>query len=193
MKRTNRHISRLATVLVVAAVSATIAQAAAGANPGSVGLARGVLETQAGFSQARAVSWTTGVCSYQDRPASCYLTPANARRTSIAEARALGTYRGMTTQQAQDWSSGVCSYQDKPSSCYLTPKQAAAQSQALADAMGVPTAFPSLGVDTPVTSSAFSWGDAGIGAGAALGIVLLLAGLGTTIALRQRRREPQHA
>jgi hypothetical protein len=46
---------------------------------------------------------------------------------------------------------------------------------------------------TAVTSIGFSWGDAGIGAGAALGVVLLLAGLGATIVLRQRRREPQHA
>ena len=188
MKRSIRTSIRIATVLAVAAVGTTIVQAA-GADPGSVGLARGVLETQAGFSQARAVSWTTGACSYQVKPASCYQTPGQARKTSVAEARAIGTYGQMTTQQVQDWTSGVCSYQDKPSSCYLTPKQASAQSQSLADAMGVPQSVSPVG--SFGSSSAFSWGAAGIGAAATLGVVLLLVGLG--VAFTRRQREPHHA
>jgi hypothetical protein len=59
----------------------------------SVGLAQGVLETRFGFSPARAESWTTGVCSYGDRPPSCYLSPAQARATALAEARSLGADR----------------------------------------------------------------------------------------------------
>ena len=59
----------------------------------SVGLAQDVLEARFGFSSARAESWTTGACSYEDRPPSCYLSPAQARATAQAEARSLGANR----------------------------------------------------------------------------------------------------
>jgi hypothetical protein len=48
----------------------------------------------------------------------------------------------------------------------------------------------------PVTltgSSGFDWGDAGIGAGAALGIVLLAGGLLVAITTARNRREARHA
>jgi hypothetical protein len=191
MIRRTRTTSRLAAVLAAAVISLVTVQSA-GADPGSVGLARGILETQFGFSPSRAVSWTTGACSYQVKPSSCYLTPAEARSTSVAEASSFGVYRNMTPQQAADWSTGVCSYQDKPSSCYLTPEQAAAQSQALANAMGIDRAVDSTQVQT-VASGSFGWGDASIGAAATLGIVLLLAGLGAAIVHRRREQQPTHA
>jgi hypothetical protein len=188
VKSSIRTNIRIATALAVAAVGMTIAQAA-GANSGSVGLARGILETQYGFSPSQAVSWTTGACSYKVKPSSCYLTPAEARATSVAEASSLGAYRNMTPQQAINWSTGVCSYQDKPSSCYLTPKQAAAQSQALADAMGVPQSV--TWIVPSGSTSAFNWGTAGIWAAGTLGLILLLTGIGVTFT--RHHREPHHA
>jgi len=59
----------------------------------SVALAQGVLETRFGFSPARAESWTSGACSYEDRPPSCYLSPSRARSTAQAEATSLGADR----------------------------------------------------------------------------------------------------
>lgn len=188
MKRNTRRIARLAAVLVALAVGVGLVQSAA-ADSGSAGLARAILMSQYGFSAGRAESWTSGACSYQERPASCYLTPAQARAVSVAEATALGAYRGMTAQQAYDWSVGVCSYADKPSSCYLSPTEAAAQSKALAVAMGVPSVPVAA---TTSGSSGFSWGDAGIGAAAMLGVVLLAVGLGFTYA-RRRVRSLRHA
>jgi hypothetical protein len=191
MQRNTRRIVRLAAVLVALAASVGIAQDAV-ADSGSVGLARGILETQFGFSPSRAVAWTTGVCTYVDKPASCYLTQSQARATSLAEAQALGVYRNMAPSQAHDWSVGVCSYADKPSSCYLTPAEATAQSKALAHAMGADRLASPASTEVTTSTSGFSWGDAGIGAAAMLGLVLLLVGIGVTIA-RRRVRTLRHA
>ena len=76
-----------------AAVSQRLVQLA------SAGFARGVLETRFGFSPARAESWTTGACSYRDRPPSCYLSPARARSTAQAEATSLGASRHVDPHQ----------------------------------------------------------------------------------------------
>ena len=144
MNRWHRNIVRLAALLVAAAILVPAAQA--GGNVGDAGLAQGILETHFGFSPSRAVDWTTGVCSYADRPGSCY----------------------------------------------LTTKQAWAQSYAEAQSMGVQS-LPSSPAPVAVSAStAFHWGDAGIGAAATLGIVLILAGLGVYL-VRGRRRHPAHA
>jgi hypothetical protein len=190
MKPLKTHLIWLVLGLAAVVFAAPIAQA--NSNSGEVGLARGILETQFGFSPSRAADWTTGVCSYQVKPSSCYQTPAHAQAQSVAEAPALGVFRGMSPQQIQEWSVGVCSYQDKPSSCYLTPKHAAAQSQAEAVAIGATrTASPPAGLPAD-TSVPFSWSDAGIGAAATLGFILFLSGLGAAL-LRNQRRQPTHA
>ena len=64
---------------------------------------------------------------------------------------------------------GDCSHEVKPSSCYAMFPQTA----------------------TLVAGSAgFSWGDAGIGVGATLGVVFLLGGLGAALLSRHNRRPP---
>src|SRR5581483_5590680 len=119
MNRLQRILVGVAALLAAGAVLVPVA--GAGGNQGDVNLARGILQTQYGFSPGKAIAWTTGVCSYPD----------------------------------------------KPSSCYLTEQQAAEQSQALAEALGVPTA--SVPAVVPV-GGGFHWSDAGIGAGATLGL-----------------------
>ena len=145
MRLRRTHLICLVIGLAAVAVAAPIAQAST--NSGSVGLARGILETQFGFSPSQAADWTTGVCSYQV----------------------------------------------KPGACYLTRKQAAAQSQAEAIATGATRiASPPAAVAAAGTTGAFSWGDAGIGAAATLGAVMLLLGVGSVL-LRSQRRQPTHA
>jgi hypothetical protein len=144
MNRWHRHIIRIAALLAATAVLVPAAQA--GGNSGDVGLARGILQTQFGFSPSRAADWTTGVCSYGDNP----------------------------------------------SSCYLSDQQAAAQSKAEAQAMGVQPIPVSTPAVTATVTTGFQWGDAGIGAAATLGLVLILASLGGLV-LRNRRRPLIHA
>jgi hypothetical protein len=78
---------------------------------------------------------------------------------------------GMNQAQIEEWTTGICAQANRPAVCSLP----------LADAGA------SLSVDD--SSAGFSWSDAGIGAGATLGIVLLLAGLGGAFVIsRQNRR-----
>ena len=79
---------------------------------------------------------------------------------------------GFSPSQIRDWTVGVCSQAVKPAVCSLPSER---------------TAAPAQGVQ----SGGFDWTDAGIGAVATLGIVLLLAGLGAGLAIsRQNRRRP---
>jgi hypothetical protein len=218
MNRWHRHIVRLAALLVATAIIVPAAQA--GGNVGDAGLAQGILETHFGFSPSRAADWTTGVCSYADKPSTCYLTakqaatqasfeagslgarPTLAPSTTSAEAILLGeaglakgileTNFGFSPKRAADWTTGVCSYGDNPSSCYLTEQQAARQAFIEAGSLGARPVSSPPAVVTVSLPSGFHWGDAGIGAAAALGIALILAGLGVYVA-RGRRRQPVHA
>ena len=75
---------------------------------------------------------------------------------------------GLTPSQIESWAVGVCSQEVKPADC-----------------------FPPSTSNAPaaVRSNTFDWADAGIGAGATLGLVLLLAGLGAVLVTgRQYRR-----
>jgi hypothetical protein len=77
---------------------------------------------------------------------------------------------GMSQAQIDDWTTGVCAQKDRPAVCSLP-----------VSAVSAP--------ETPSASSGFGWSDAGIGAGATLGLVLLLAGVGGAFAIsRQNRR-----
>ena len=80
---------------------------------------------------------TTAVCSYEVKPASCYLIPGQAASTSLSLAQSILPRGHMTAIQFNDWTQGVCSYQVKPASCYLTPSQARLASAWLAKSMGV--------------------------------------------------------
>ena len=81
----------------------------------------------------------------------------------------------MTSSEVADWTTGACSHDVKAASCY-----------AVFDHSGTPAAS---------TSDGFAWGDAGIGAAATLGIVLLVMGLDFTLVTRGRRQagQPRHA
>jgi len=82
------------------------------------------------------------------------------------------TGRGLSPSEVKSWTVGACSQQVKAASCYAMLDRAA-----------------NPGPSIPVAgSSGFHWVDAGIGAGAALGIVLLLGGLGASLVSRQTRR-----
>src|SRR2546427_671179 len=99
-----------------------------------------------GWTASRIYDWTQGACSYQVKPASCYLTPAQARLASQRLAQSMGgprriaassaqakavdplaismlRARGWTASRIYDWTQGACSSQVKPASCYLTPAQ----------------------------------------------------------------------
>lgn len=105
MKRSHRTLVRIVAILAAAAV---LVPAANAANPGDVNLAKSVLEAQFGFSPSRATDWTTGVCSYVDKPSSCYLTAPQAKAQSWAQARAMGAIPTLSvatadTSQAFQW------------------------------------------------------------------------------------------
>ena len=80
--------------------------------------------------------------------------------------------QGLSPSQVRSWTVGACSHQVKDASCYAM--------------------FPSQVAPTQVVpSTGFQWGDAGIGAGFTLGIVLLLGGAGAGLLIA--RRNGRHA
>ena len=86
------------------------------------------------------------------------------------------TGQGLTPSQVASWTTGVCSKQTKPASCFAMFNRVA----------------PTIR-NTP--SNGFQWGDAGIGAGFTLGIVLLIGGTAAALLIsrQSRRREAAHA
>jgi hypothetical protein len=83
--------------------------------------------------------------------------------------------QGLTPSEVRDWTVGACSNQAKPTWCYSAFARSAAPAQAAAPVQAG-------------RSSGFQWGDAGIGAGATLGIVLLLGGVGAALVVRRNDR-----
>ena len=87
--------------------------------------------------------------------------------------------QGLSPSEVRDWTVGACSNRVKPTRCYsafatsTAPERAAVPAQAS-------------------RSGGFHWGDAGIGAGATLGILLMLGGLGAALIVRKtgRRQAP---
>ena len=86
--------------------------------------------------------------------------------------------QGLSPSEVTSWTTGACSHQVKAASCYAVLNRSAA------------TSSPHIG-----GSSRFQWGDAGIGAGFTLGIVILLvgAGAGLLISRQNRRHHTAHA
>jgi hypothetical protein len=74
-----RKIRLITLALLAAAIAAPIGQATV--DP----LAQSVLRAE-GLSASEVKAWTTGVCSHQVKPATCYLSPAEASGASIAHA-----------------------------------------------------------------------------------------------------------
>ena len=77
--------------------------------------------------------------------------------------------QGLTPSEITSWTTGDCSGQNKAASCYAMLESSS----------------------TEITSSSgFSWGDAGIGAAATLGIVFLIGALGAALVTRRHRHDP---
>jgi hypothetical protein len=179
-----RKIRLITLALLAAAIAAPIGQATV--DP----LAQSVLRAE-GLSASEVKAWTTGVCSHQVKPASCYLSPAEASGASIAHAKTVDPLavsilraRGWSASRIYDWTQGACSYQVKPASCYLTPAQARLASQRLAQSMGGPRPISTSAIEV-VRPGGFDWGDGLIGAAVTAGI-LLLGAAGAFAAYRRR-------
>jgi hypothetical protein len=80
--------------------------------------------------------------------------------------------KGLSPSEVTSWTVGACSHQVKAASCYAMLDRSA----------------PAAASTPKVDPLAFHWVDAGIGAGATLGIVLLIGGLGAGLISRQTRR-----
>jgi hypothetical protein len=204
----------LALALVAAAVAAPIAHSSS--TPKVDPLAVGYLIGQ-GLSPSEVTAWTTGSCSQEVKAASCYAmlrVPREPEVFSLGTALAeyaqqhvavrrepkvfsLGTAlaehaqklkqtatpkvdplavgylmgQGLSPSQVKSWTVGACSHRVKDASCYAM--------------------FPSQAASTQVVPpSGFQWGDAGIGAGFTLGIILLGgAAAGLFISRRQGGRQ----
>lgn len=88
----------MAAVLVVAALATPVAQAGSSPSQPSTSqrTAEGFLRL-AGFPKNQISSWTSGACSYDVKPSSCYMTAAEAQlasQTTAAGFQALAGNRG---------------------------------------------------------------------------------------------------
>ena len=164
----------LALALVAAAIAVPIAQS--NSTPKVDPLAVGYLIGK-GLSPSQVTSWTTGACSQAVKAASCYamLEPTSSPKVDpFAVSYLMG--KGLTPSEVESWTVGACSNQVKAASCYaMLDRTAAAAPTQVARSIG------------------FQWGDAGIGAGFTLGIILLLAGAGAGLLISRHNRRHQPA
>ena len=170
----------VALVVVAAAFAAPLAQASS-----DPGFARAYLQ-QLGLTKAQAVSWTTGVCSYRDKPASCELTSDQAALASQRLAQSMGA--PAAPRISYDPTTGQVVTEHSPSQNQVDQANLAdgayqvysehLPSQNLVDRLNA----------TPVATSGgdgFRWSDGGIGAAVAAGALLI--GAAGALALRRRR------
>ena len=164
----------LALALVAAAVAAPIAQSSS--TPKVDPLAVGYLIGQ-GLSPSEVTSWTTGACSHRVKAGSCYAMFQTAAAPKPADPLAVGYLigQGLSPSEVTSWTTGACSHQAKAPSCYAMFEPAEISSTPVSDSTGV------------------QWGDAGIGAGFALGIVLLVGGAGAGLLISRRNGRQQAA
>jgi hypothetical protein len=221
----------LALALVAAAVAAPIAQSSS--TPKVDPLAVSYLIGQ-GFTPSQIQAWTTGACSHQTKPATCFDSsrganlagPSKGTRLTIppslarlhepgstgyvpmptqakppVQRRGAGDFpirpaapprvdplavsyltgQGLSPSQVTSWTTGTCSHQVKAPSCYAMFRPAATSSAATSPAKEV------------TGSTSFQWGDAGIGAGFTLGIILLLGAVGAGVLISRQNRRHQTA
>jgi hypothetical protein len=172
-------MSRLITFISVALAAAAFAAPAALAQSASDQprvdpLAVSELQGM-GYTPAQIQAWTVGPCSQQVKPAACFGPSHGAgliRPVVDPLAVSYLTGMGLTPAEVQSWTTGACSRAVKDASCF-----------AVFDRGSAP-------VTTSASTTGFDWADAGIGAGATLGFLLLLGG--TTAGLlisRQNRRQ----
>jgi hypothetical protein len=156
----------LALVLVAAAVAAPVAQS------GGYPIGRDMTPSE-------IASWTTGACSHPVKAFSCYRMLEPKRVDPLAVSYLMG--QGLTPSEVTSWTAGACSHQVKTPSCYAMLDRSAASR-------------PSTTTSTPIAQSpGFQWGDAGIGAGFTVGIVLLLGGAGAGLLISRQTRRRQAA
>ena len=130
-----------------------------------------------GLSPSEVTAWTTGICSHEVKAASCYAMFHTTAAPKPIDPLAVGYLigQGLSPSQVTSWTSGACSHQAKAPSCYAMFKPAETSSTPVSDSTG------------------FQWGDAGIGAGFALGIVLLVGGAGAGLLISRRNGRQQAA
>jgi hypothetical protein len=169
----SRVISLVALALVAAAVAASGAQAA---QPRVDPLAVSYLQGQ-GYTHAQIQAWTVGPCSQQAKPAACF---GPTRGAGLVDRKAVDplavsylTGRGLTPAEVRSWTVGACSHATKDVSCFAVFDRGAS----------------AVTSSTVGSSGAFDWSDAGIGAGVAIGVLLLVGGMGAGFLLsRQNHR-----
>ena len=159
--------------LALAAAAATAQATMAGTEQPVDPLAVGYLIGR-GLSPSEVKSWTVGACSHATKPASCYavLNSTTTSKPKPVDPLAVGILmgRGLSSSEIQAWTVGICSQAEKPAVCFAPFERTAAATT----------------VSTSVAASdGFNWGDAGIGAGATLAIVLL--GVGGSLIVVHRR------
>jgi hypothetical protein len=122
------------------------------------------------------------------------------RPESVATAFGFLAQQGLSQGQIEAWTIGVCSSEVKPSSCYVTPAESRLASRRLAEGFlqgtGLAPAQVTSLTEGGTSQSArveggFDWGDAGVGAGATLGVVALLAGLGAALTISRHNHRRQ--
>jgi hypothetical protein len=131
-----------------------------------------------GYTPEQIEAWTVGACSHEAKPAACFgaskganLTDGRVKVDPLAVSSLTGL--GLSPIEVTSWTAGACSHEVKAASCYAMLDRAAVGA--------APTQV--------ARSIGFQWGDAGIGAGFAFGIVLVLGGAGAGLLVsRQNRR-----
>jgi hypothetical protein len=171
----SRKLHLIALAVAVTGVIAPVAHAdTAASTPTKVDpLAVSYLLGQ-GYSPAQVEAWTVGPCSRETKAVACFgpsrgagLVSSTAKVDPLAVSYLLG--QGLSPAQVEAWTVGECSHEVKPASCFQ--------------------AFTSKVDAETVTSGGFDWRDAGIGAGATIGLFLLVGGLGAGLLIsRQSRR-----
>jgi hypothetical protein len=174
----SRKFHLIAPALAAVAVAAPIAHANTAPSPRAKvdPLAVSYLRAK-GLSPSQIKAWTVGVCSHGVKPAACYAPSKGAALTSSrakVDPLAVSYLRakGLSPSQIKAWTVGACSHGVKPAACFQGSERTATPAQT-------------------VQSGRFDWADAGIGAGATLGVVLLLSGLGVALVMSRQGRRRQ--
>jgi hypothetical protein len=174
----SRKFHLIALALVAAAAAASTAQASGpGSTPPKVDpLAVGYLMGR-GLSPSEVKSWTVGICSRANKPASCFAaldrTTASVKVDPLAVGYLMG--RGLSPSEVKAWTVGICSQASKPALCYAAFERTTPATSTPARIVG---------------PGGFDWGDASIGAGAVLGVALLIAGLGAMLVVSRHHPRP---
>ena len=210
----SRMITLIALALATAAVAASVAGADNGAkvDPFAVSYLAGQ-----GLTPSEVTSWTTGDCSRENKDASCYaMLDRNAAAAVAIDPLAVSYLagQGLTPSEVTSWTTGDCSRQNRglpPATPCSTgtpsPPSTRSRSATWPDRASPRAKSPSWttgdcsaevkpascyamfeSTTTQATGSVgFSWGDAGIGAAATLGIVFLVGALGAALVTRRHR------